>query len=184
MLNPVRLFPTPWTVVHQAPCPWKFPGKSTGVGGHSLVQKIFLTQRLNLSLLHCRQILYHWATGKILDFAPSVLNNFYEETLHHFSGLDLSLLCLHIDISSEWTTSSVSPSCHYFSPPSLLQEHQWGPWNSFITFCQTPTPSARKSPVLTTWFFFSFIPKLYWIWMTLLESWDEKLDANFSFHED
>ena len=27
--------------------------------------------------------------------------NFYEETLHHVSGLDLSLLCLHVNVSSK-----------------------------------------------------------------------------------
>ena len=32
--------------------------KNTGVGSHSLLQWIFLTQKLNLGLLHCRQILY------------------------------------------------------------------------------------------------------------------------------
>ena len=31
----------------------------TGVGCHSLLQGIFLTQGPNLGLLHCRQILYH-----------------------------------------------------------------------------------------------------------------------------
>ena len=40
-------------------CPWNFPGKNTWVGVHSLLQGIFLTQGLNLGLLHCRQILYH-----------------------------------------------------------------------------------------------------------------------------
>ena len=35
------------------------PGKNTGVSGHALIQRIFLTQALNLGLLHCRQILYH-----------------------------------------------------------------------------------------------------------------------------
>ena len=39
-------------------CPWNFPGKNTEVGGHSLLQRIFLTQGSNQSLLHCRQILY------------------------------------------------------------------------------------------------------------------------------
>ena len=39
-------------------CPWNFPGKSTGVGCHSLLQGIFLTQGSNPGLLHCRQILY------------------------------------------------------------------------------------------------------------------------------
>ena len=35
-----------------------FPGKSTGVGCHSLLQGIFLTQGRNPGLLHCRQTLY------------------------------------------------------------------------------------------------------------------------------
>ena len=43
-------------------CPWNVPGKNTGVGGHALLQRIFPTQGLNPGLLHCRQILYHWAT--------------------------------------------------------------------------------------------------------------------------
>ena len=39
-------------------CLWNSPGKNTGVGSHSLLQRIFLTQGSNLGLLHCRQILY------------------------------------------------------------------------------------------------------------------------------
>ena len=38
---------------------WNSPGKNTGIGCHSLLHRIFLTQRLNLGLLYCRQILYH-----------------------------------------------------------------------------------------------------------------------------
>ena len=38
--------------------PWDFPGKNTGVGCHSLLQEIFLTQGLNPGLPHCRQMLY------------------------------------------------------------------------------------------------------------------------------
>ena len=38
--------------------PWNSPGQNTGVGGFSLLQGIVLTQGLNQSLLHCRQILY------------------------------------------------------------------------------------------------------------------------------
>ena len=33
-----RLFTTPWTAAHQAPHPWDFPGKDTGVGRHCLLQ--------------------------------------------------------------------------------------------------------------------------------------------------
>ena len=47
-LQPTRLF-------H----PWDFPGKSTRVGCHFLLQRIFPTQGLNPGLLHCRQTLYH-----------------------------------------------------------------------------------------------------------------------------
>ena len=39
-------------------CPWNFPGKSTGVGCHFLLQGIFLTQGSSLGLPHCRQRLY------------------------------------------------------------------------------------------------------------------------------
>ena len=39
-------------------CPWNSPGKNTGVGSHSLFPGIFPTQGSNLSLPHCRQILY------------------------------------------------------------------------------------------------------------------------------
>ena len=39
--------------------PWDFPGKSTGVGCHFLLQRIFLTQGLNQGCLHCKWILYH-----------------------------------------------------------------------------------------------------------------------------
>ena len=41
---------------------WVFWGKNIRVGCHFLLQGIFLTQGLNLHLLHHGQILYHWAT--------------------------------------------------------------------------------------------------------------------------
>ena len=50
---------SPWTVALRFLCPWYLSGKNTGVGCHSLLQGIFLTQGSNLGLLHCRQILYH-----------------------------------------------------------------------------------------------------------------------------
>ena len=40
------------------PMKCSLPGKNTGLGSPSLLQRIFLTQGLNLSLLHCREILY------------------------------------------------------------------------------------------------------------------------------
>ena len=40
--------------------------ENTGVGSHSLLQGIFLTQGLNPCLMHCRRILYHLANGEAL----------------------------------------------------------------------------------------------------------------------
>ena len=42
-------------------CPWDSPGENTEVDCHSLLQGIFLTQRLNLSLLH----LLHWQVDSL-----------------------------------------------------------------------------------------------------------------------
>ena len=39
--------------------PWNSPGKNTGVGCYSLLQRIFPTQGLNPVFLYCRQILYN-----------------------------------------------------------------------------------------------------------------------------
>ena len=61
MLNYVQM--TPWTVEPaRLPCLWDFPGKDTGVSCHFLLQRIFPNQGSNPHLLHCRQILYCWAT--------------------------------------------------------------------------------------------------------------------------
>ena len=59
-LSRAQPFETPWTVA----CtklfrPWDFLSKSTGVGCHFLLQRIFLMQGSNPGLLYCRQTLYH-----------------------------------------------------------------------------------------------------------------------------
>ena len=43
---------TPWTASPSDSCPRDFPGKNTGMGCHFLLQGIFWTQGLNLSVLH------------------------------------------------------------------------------------------------------------------------------------
>ena len=43
---------------HGLHSPWNSPGQNTGVGSHSLLQGIVLTQGSNPGLPHCRQILY------------------------------------------------------------------------------------------------------------------------------
>ena len=51
--------------------PWNSPGQNTGVGSHSLLQGIFLTQGSNPSLPHCRWIIYqlrHQESPRILEW--------------------------------------------------------------------------------------------------------------------
>ena len=63
MLSHVRLFVTPWFVVHES-----LLDKDTGMGCYFLLQGIFPTHGLNPCLLHCRWILYHKPPGKPQDF--------------------------------------------------------------------------------------------------------------------
>ena len=62
---------TPWTVAPQVPLSIEFSSKNTGVGCHSLLQRIFLTQGLKLGLPLSWQILY------CLSHQVCPLTNFY-----------------------------------------------------------------------------------------------------------
>ena len=64
--SPVWLFVTPWTVAHQASLTIGFSRPEYWSGLPLPPPGIFPTQGSNLCLLHCRQILYHWATGAAL----------------------------------------------------------------------------------------------------------------------
>ena len=58
--------------------PWNSPGLNTGMGSLSLLQGIFLTQRSNPGLLHCRQILYqlnHKDNPRVLEFLTQELGS-------------------------------------------------------------------------------------------------------------
>ena len=65
LLSHVWLFVTQWTVTCQAPLSWDFPGKSTRVDCHFLLQGLFLTQGSNPRLL----CLLHWQVDS-LPLAP------------------------------------------------------------------------------------------------------------------
>ena len=64
----VSLSATSWTVAHQVPSVHGISSKNTGVGCHFLHQGNFLTHRgtSNSHFLHCRCILNHWATKKLI----------------------------------------------------------------------------------------------------------------------
>ena len=71
-------------------CPWKSPGKNSGMGCHSLLHGIFSTQGLNLGLLHHRQILCHLSHQR-----NPILT---QEKLKTTPRSRLGLLILHKDI--------------------------------------------------------------------------------------
>ena len=77
-------------------CPWDFPGKNTGVDCHFLLRGIFLTQGLNMCLLHCRQILYHWAAWEALS-KPTYLIK-----LWRFYNINVICKCLVCWILNEY----------------------------------------------------------------------------------
>ena len=64
----VWLFVTSWTSLPGS-CPWNFPGKSTGMGCHFLLQGIFLTQGSN----PCFLCLLHWQAGSLPTVPPGKL---------------------------------------------------------------------------------------------------------------
>ena len=61
-LSRVWLFVTPWTVAHHGPLSMEFPRQEYWCGLPFPSPGDLPTQGSNACLLHCRQILYHWAT--------------------------------------------------------------------------------------------------------------------------
>ena len=60
--NPVWLFATLWTIAPRLLWAWDSPSKSTGVGYHALLQRIFPTQGSNPLL--------HWQVGSLPPVPP------------------------------------------------------------------------------------------------------------------
>ena len=76
MLSRVQLLATPWTAACRLFHPWDFPGKSTGVGCHCLLQGIFPTQALNSCLLY-------WKVQEVCLFRPVLAVMFCRRCFHY-----------------------------------------------------------------------------------------------------
>ena len=63
--------------------PWDSPDKNTDLGRHSLLQRIFLTQRLNPGLLYFRQTLYFLSHQRSPPFTRENLSPKWKEPLAH-----------------------------------------------------------------------------------------------------
>ena len=80
-------------------CPWNSPSKNTGVGSHSLLQRIFPTQGLNPGFPHCRQILYqlsHKGRPRILEWVGCPFSSGFSQ-LGNWNGVSC--------IASRWFTT-------------------------------------------------------------------------------
>ena len=69
VLSHIQLFATPWTVAHQALCPWDSSQEywSGLLLPHFLLQVVFLTQGSNPHVLLGRWVLYNRATREAIN---------------------------------------------------------------------------------------------------------------------
>ena len=137
----VQFFATLWTVAHQVLCPWDSPGKNTGVGCHFLLQGIFLTKGSSVGLLHCRQILYHWATGEahndlshIYSFRVGILH------LGDFAPEGHSCRCCY---QHHW--GEVLLTCDRWRPEPGCCCISYDAWDSLVTQLPNPTCQPRQA---------------------------------------
>ena len=92
------------------PCPGNSPGRDTGVGRHSLLQEIFLSQGSNSGLLHCRQILYHLSHQGSQEYGFCILS-----ALPQILVLPCSTVCpqtSHLATTSVMISESVRETMH------------------------------------------------------------------------
>ena len=106
-----------------APLSMEFSGKNTEVGCLFLLQGIFPTQGSNPHLLHCRQIVYHWATWRQvrwqqMERTHSAPNKRHSGTQRGTWGLRR---CPRFSVSAFWTSiSAVFSFCISSKPEHFL----------------------------------------------------------------
>ena len=129
-------------------CPWDSPSKNTGVGFHALLRGIFPTQGSNLCLLHllhCRRILYHWATGEAPDSLLLVYKN-----VKRFSILILcpATLLNSLISSNAFLVESLGFSIHNIMSPVNSLTSSLPTWMSFIYFSCLIAVAGTSNTVL------------------------------------
>ena len=100
----VWLFATLWTVTCQPPLSVEFSRQEYRSVLPFPLPGIFLTQGLNpclLWLLHCKQILYHWATREAHSTSLSDINWSYPMTERHKMILTSAILIMSRAISEK-----------------------------------------------------------------------------------
>ena len=134
----VRLFETLWTIVTRLFCPWNFPGKSTRVDCHFLLQQIFPTQASNPHLLR----LLHWQVYSLPPAPPGKPINWMLPGKS--SGVSLLSSCFNNLTETHETFLSDDLTCFIFS--LLAESNFWSP----LLSCKDPS-SSPISRTLGTW---------------------------------
>ena len=108
-LSHVWLFATPWRIPCQPLLSMEFSSRNTDVGCYSPLQGIFLTQGLNLYLLHCRQTLYRLRH----QGSPSIMYRLTHFILSHRFSILFSFSIPLLFCCSDWMISIIlsSRSC-------------------------------------------------------------------------
>ena len=88
---------------------------------HSLLQEIFLTQGLNLGLLHCRQMLYHLSH----QGSFGQLENTRVRLEDGWKGEDRVCLSFSLYSLPGSLAMAVSPPCFHTSDSSLGDQPSW-----------------------------------------------------------
>ena len=128
-------------------------GKNTGVGCHFFLQGIFPTQGLNLRLLHCRWILYHWAPWEAWRATTFLL---FPKSIPFFQNNKPTSHKLRLHL----TAQSSGPFTLYLV--YLLQPH-WLPnipWNRQTLLTQGLFPLFSLPRIVISWTSVWFAPSL------------------------
>ena len=122
------------------PVDWNLPGSSvhgilqtnTGVGCHSLLQGILLTQRLNLGLLHCWWILYHLSyqgsPGVTLIPCQDSWKPINDKKEEQGNPYFVEAVCNHWQLR-DWGHTLISSSWTQPSDAVLMASWKMFPWN-------------------------------------------------------
>ena len=134
-------------------CPWGFPGKSTGVGCHCLLQRIFLTQGSNPGLPHCRQTLYHLSHQGNPSLLCNVHKSFWmlDRSSVHFS----SVAQLYLTLCDSMNCSTPGLPVHH-QLPEFTQTHVHRVSDAIqpshpLSSPSPPTPNPSQHQSLFQW---------------------------------
>ena len=142
--------------------PWNSPGRKTEMGWDALFQGIFLIQGLNQHLLHCRWILYCWATGEAFQLSSVAQSSLTFCTLmdcgmpgfpvHHQHPELTQLMSIELVMPSNYLIfccpllpPSIFPSIRVFSNESVLHIR----WPKYSNFSFSISPSNECSGLIS-----------------------------------